>query len=81
MRVYHKGAYMPEQQQEITRERWIAWAQRVFKRGDVEVEFLDEKSAERHGGNVQITVSSESSDADYFDFMTVYFDFNSPPIF
>jgi len=72
---------MSEQQQEITQERWIAWANRVFTCGDVEVEFLDEKLAERYGGNVQITVSSESPDADYFDSMTMYFDFSHPPIF
>ncbi len=71
---------MPEDQQEITQERWIAWAQRVFKGRDVSVEFLDEEWDKLFPfrGNVEISIAA---DHDIYEYVTLYFDFNHPPIF
>ncbi len=71
---------MPEQQQEITQERWIAWANRVFEGRDVSVEFLgwEWDKLFPHRGDVEITVAA---DHDTYEHVTLYFDFNHPPIF
>jgi hypothetical protein len=67
-----------QEKQEITQERWIAWANRVFERREAAVEFLDEELAKLYGGNVQITISA---DHDPYEYVTLYFNFNEPPIF
>jgi hypothetical protein len=91
--------------QEITQERWITWAKRLFARRDIEITFLDQETrtetrvningemrdeevmhydereyelaAKQSDGNVRISISADHT----YEYLTLYFDFNDPPIF